>query len=285
MSVPVEHQEVTIRSVDKAIASWFDKTVNARTLTANNELRKVPVIFSQGERWAIGRTKQALRDDNGVLILPVIALRRTNIDPDPTGLALGVQTDSITIARRVDPKTNVIQNLEGLKPKSLARKYPAIFDVYTIPFPDRMMANYQLVIQTQQTTQMNEILQKMWRMLDIQKSFVAPFQNDGRQPPRIDQYGGQDPYAAPKHLSSPYVVGFLEGTRSDAGNFEEFTDTERIIKYTTEVRVPFALTSTPEGAPAGVKVQRTAFKTTFGDEAFHFVNDPDIADAIFGKLK
>lgn len=282
---PVNFQPVTIESVDRALRDWLDRTVDARCQAADGSLRKVPVQFSQGERWSIGRTKQAFRDENGVLILPIIALRRTNIEPDATKMALGVQTESIQIARRIDPKTNSIQNLEGMKPADIARKYPAIYDVYSVPFPDRMVAVYQLVVQTQQITQMNEVLQKMWRALDIQQSFVAPLQNDGRQPPRLSQYGAGDPYARPAALSTPYVVGFFESSRSDAGNFEEFTDTERVIKYTTEVSVPFALSSSPEGTPPAVKVERTAFKVAFGDESFHFVDGQDEMDAIFGKLK
>jgi hypothetical protein len=283
MSQFVEYTPTTIESVDRAIRDWFDKTVNVRVTSANNELMKVPVNFSSGERWATGRTKQGFRDSNGVLILPIIAVRRTNISPDPTKMALGTQTENIQIAKLVDPKSNDIKNLEGLKPEQFRRKYPAIYDVYTIPFPNSLVANYQLVIQAQYITQMNEILQKIWRSLDIQKSFVAPFENDGRHTPRSDQFGG--PYRAVAPLKGPYVVGFLEGDASDAGNFEEFTDSERIIKYTTNLSVPFVMHNSPEGEVPAVQITRTAYKAVFKDENFTFVDDPEELDKIFGKLK
>lgn len=272
-----QYQNVTIETIDRAIRDWFDKTVDCRVKTPQEELYKVPVQFSQGERWAIGRTKQAFRDENGILILPIIAIRRTGIDPDPTKMALGCQTEYIQVAKQVDPKTNDVKNLRsGANP---------IFDVYTIPFPDRMVARYQVVIQSQYISQMNDILQKVWRSLDIQKSFVAPFQNDGRKPPRQNQYGAANPYQAPESLHTPYVVGFLESSMGDSGNFEEFTDTERIVKYTTEVTVPCALQTSPEGTQPALQVQRTSYKMVLKAETTRFVDSQAELDAIFGKLR
>jgi hypothetical protein len=128
---------------------------------------------------------------------------------------------------------------------------------------------------------MNDILQKMWRSLDIQKSFVAPFENDGRVPPRTYQY--EAPYQPVPALNPRYVVGFMENPASDAGNFEEFTDQERIVKYSTEVTVPFALQLSPEGLPRPIKVEQTSYKVVMKDENFHFVDDPDELDSIFGN--
>lgn len=276
----------TIKTVDQAVFDWFDKTVNARVPveeSGSSVLKKVPVFFSTGERWAVGRTRQTFRDENGVLILPIIAVRRTGIDPDPTRMALGCQTDFIQVAVEVDPKTNDIRNLEPAKAPSLRRDYPPVFDVFTIPFPDRVVANYQLVVQTQYIGQMNDILQKMWKSLDIQKSFVAPFVNDGRQPPRRNQYGSANPYQDPEPLKSPYVVGFFEDTRASADNFEEFTDTERIIKWTTSLTVPAALQRTGEGEQPALQVQRTAYRVIMKTEIVRQASTQEELDAIFGS--
>lgn len=281
----VGYQPVTIETIDRAIRDWFDKTVDARTKIPGDELKKVPVVFSSGERWSVGRTKQVFRDENGVLIFPIIAIRRTSIDPDPTKMALGVQTKNIQFAKLIDVKTNQIQNLEQVKSPPWRRDYPPVYDVYTVPFPDRMITNYQLVIQTQYISQMNDILQKIWRSLDIQKSFVARFENNGEQSPKINQYGTGNPYEKNPALSSRYVVGFLESSAADGGNFEEFTDGERIIKYSTEIKVPCALQSQPEGEPPIVKVERTAYKVVIKDENFTFVNSQEEMDSVFGKLR
>jgi len=279
VSTPVDYADITVETVDRAIRDWFDRTVDVRVKTPQEELKKVPVIFSSGERWSIGRTKQAFRDDNGVLILPIISIRRTGIAPDPTKLALGTQTDKLQIAIRVDPKSNDIKNLERHKDPLDKRDYPPVYNVYTIPFPERMISTYQMVVQTQYISQMNDILEKIWRSLDIQKSFVAPFENNGRQPPRGYQYGS--PYRNVPDLPVRYVVGFMDNPANDSGNFEEFTDSERIIKYSTEITVPFALQLTPEGGSSPVQVEQTAYKVVVRDENVHFVDDPDELEKIF----
>lgn len=269
-------QLVQIRDIDQAIVDWFDKTVDVRVQFPDGQLRKVPVVFSQGERWAAGRN--AFRDENGILILPVIAVRRTGISPDPSMSSLGAQVDKIQIAKRINPKTNDLMNLEKVKVISNQLPYqPIVYDVWTIPFPDRVIANYELVIQAQYINQMNSVLQNVWRMLDIQKSFVAPLQNDGRHPPRTGQYTDAVP------LASPYVVGFLEGDYSDAGNFDEFTDTERIVKYTTQIKVPAVLMTQPESETDQIKVERTAYKVVIKDEDVKFVDNKSDLDAIFGQ--
>lgn len=278
-------REITVEAVDRAVRDWFDRTVDVRVEGPNAEWKKVPVQFSQGERWSVGRSKQAFRDENGVLILPIIAIRRTGISTDTTKLALGTQTQNITFSTRVDPKTNDIQNLEARKAGTVATSYPPIYDIYTAPWPDRVVSSYQIVVQTQFVSQMNDIIQKIWRSLDIQKSFVAPLDNNGRHSPRSYQFGAGDPYARVPALQAPYVVGFMEGDQQAGDNFEEFTDTERIVKYTTEIKVPFAIHSSPENEESSVKVQRTAYKVVLKDENVTFVDDPAELEAIFGKTR
>jgi hypothetical protein len=86
-------------------------------------------------------------------------------------------------------------------------------------------------------------------------------------------------------LSAPYVVGFLESAAQDGGNFEEFTDGERIIKYSTEIRVPAALQTSPEGVENPIRVERTAFKLVIKDESVKFVDDPEELEEIFGPIR
>lgn len=267
MSNPANYN-VTIESVDRAIRDWFDKSVDAR-VDSPNGLHKVPVYFSSGERWAVGRTKQGFRDENGVLILPVISLRRVSIDPDPAMTSLACQVPSIQFARRVDPKTSDVRN-QGYK--------GSVYDVYTIPFPNGVIAEYQLVVQTQFISQMNQILEKLWKTLDILKQFLAPINNDGRQQtPRDLQEQNVKTL-----IKYPYVVGFLDSAAADGGNFEEFTDQERIVKYQTDIKVPFVLQTEPEGQGSSVKVERTAYKVVLRDEQWHFVDDPEDLDDVFG---
>ena len=68
-----------IEDVDRVIFNLFDKDINFDVLT-NGELTKVPVVFAAGERFALTRRKQPIRDDNNTLILPLVSIVRGEID-------------------------------------------------------------------------------------------------------------------------------------------------------------------------------------------------------------
>jgi len=281
--MPIEHSEyqnVTFETIDQAVVSWFDQTVDAHVLQPNGDRKKVVVNFSAGERWITARERRGLRDKNGVLILPLISLRRTGIEPSPTMSALGTETATLQISKRISPKTNDIQNLyKNRDPQFRTPSKPTVYEVTTIPFPDRSIISYEVQIQAQYITQMNTILEKMFHELDLNKSFVAPFENEGRHPPI------GVPFEERKLLDKSYVVGFFDASVTDGGNFEEFTDQERIVRFNTSIRVPAVLQLDPEGEKPSVQVERTAFKLGFAEEKIKFVDDPYELELIFGDGK
>lgn len=275
----VEYENVTLETVDQAIHDWLERTVDVHVDHPNGERKRVPVQYSSGERWVTSRQKKGIRDANGVLILPIISFRRTSIDPAPNMSALGAETPNLQISRRIDPKSNTLQNVSKNRGPSHKIAKPVIYEVTTIPFPDRSILNYDINIQTQYIVQMNTILEKIFHQLDIHKSFVAPLHNNNRQP----QTGV--PFEDRKKMKDPYVVGFFENTVSDGGNLEEFTDQERIVRFSTSIKVPAVLQLDPEGTKPAITVERTAYKVNFGGERVKFVDDPEELDKIFGPHK
>ena len=72
-----------IEDMDRALFDLFDKRLSFE-FAVDDETRKVPVVFSTGERFALTRRIQPIRDNNNAIILPIIAIRRTSIDHDPS---------------------------------------------------------------------------------------------------------------------------------------------------------------------------------------------------------
>jgi hypothetical protein len=270
-------QVVTFETIDQAVKDWFDKTVDAHVVHPNGERKKVSVSWSAGERWVSSRQRKGIRDANGVLILPVISIRRSGIEPTPTMSALGTETPTLQVARRISKKTNDLMNLWTKRdPGHRTPAKPVVYEVTTIPFPDRNVLTYEIQVQAQYITQMNAIIEKIFHQLDIGKSFVAPFDNDNRQPQT-----GVD-FETRKKIDRDYVVGFFDSNISDGGNFEEFTDQERIVRFDTTIRVPAVLQLDPEGTKPSIQVVRTAFGLNFGEEQVCFVDDPEDIEKIFG---
>ena len=70
-----------------------------------------------------------------------------------------------------------------------------------------------------------------------------------------------------------YVCGYFDDSMTSEGNIDEFTDQERVIRYTSRFTVPVFLQLDPAGKKQAVQVEQTAFRLDFGRETSHFPDD------------
>jgi hypothetical protein len=106
---------VGVEDVDVSLFKLFENEIKLHVGGNNDDLKKVPVIFATGEKWAILKKKRALRDKNNSLILPLLTISRTSISQDLssdiTGRGINQQTGEIVIQRRLDKSDRGYQNL------------------------------------------------------------------------------------------------------------------------------------------------------------------------------
>ena len=74
-----QQYSITLNDIDGAIMSYI-KDVIKPTVQEANEQVKVTVMYGNEERWKAVRKRGVLRDRNGSLILPLIMLKRTNVE-------------------------------------------------------------------------------------------------------------------------------------------------------------------------------------------------------------
>lgn len=235
-------KDVTIESVDGAVFDYFDKKLSPHVDKDDGGETvgyKVPVFFATGERWALIR-KNNFRDEHGTLILPIISIRRTNIDRTPGFGGMAQEVKSLTVSKVIHPKTSNVQNqVDARKRRGVffQPKVEPIIEHVTIPFPDFAQVLYEVTIWTQYNTHMNEILEKIFYKYELLDSFVMPLEYDGNHP-KGDSY---------------YFVGFRDGGIDKLSNDEDLTNQERIIKYRYGIRVPayFLLNPDDEATATG----------------------------------
>jgi hypothetical protein len=219
-----EIKTTTIETLDQAVFDYFDKKLSIRVDTEDGR-KKVQIIYATGERWKLIR-KNNFRDENGTLILPLISIRRSDIDRTPGFGGMAQETPEITISSVVHPKTSVFQNaLEARRDKgffSASPKDKVVREYLTLPFPDFATVHYEISIWTQYQTQMNEILERIWYAYEHMDSFVMPVEYDGNK----------------AKGNSYYFVGFREGNVTPQENTQDFTDQERILKYVYNIKTP-----------------------------------------------
>ena len=74
---------IGIEDLDRAVFQLFDKKIFFE-VSHKGALQKVPVIFASGERFALTRRKNPIRDSENTLILPLVSIMRQSIDFSPS---------------------------------------------------------------------------------------------------------------------------------------------------------------------------------------------------------
>lgn len=281
-----------VEDVDRALFELFDKRL-AFEVKVNEQTTKVPVVFAAGERFALTRRQKPIRDKNNALILPLIAIKRQNIgfktDSDAGGTPISFrQNADYIIRKRLDTSDRDYQNIlnklaiknqdnvtsrknflntdispgTGAIPgtKSSRRNGPGlafgsgrlgfalsndvadnIFEVITIPYPIFIQLNYEITFWTQYMSQMNQLLE----------SILIKTDGQGREFQLVSNKGFK-------------FTAFLMGTMTSNDNFENFSATERVIKYSFSMRVPaYILAPKHPGISTPYRVFHTAPDVVF----------------------
>jgi len=283
-----------IEDVDRALFELFDKRL-AFEVKVNEQTTKVPVVFAAGERFALTRRQKPIRDKNNALILPLIAIKRSNIgfktDAEAGGVPISFrQNTDYVIRKRLDASDREYQNIinklsiknqdnvtsrghflnndvspgSGATPGTKTSRrngagiafgggrlnFPLandmgknVIEVITIPYPIFIQLSYDVTFWTQYMSQMNQLLETMLSKTDGQ----------GREFQLVSSKGFK-------------FTAFLMGTMTSGDNFENFTGTERVIKYNFSIRVPaYILAPAHPGISTPFRVFHAAPEIAFED--------------------
>jgi len=282
-----------IEDLDRALFNLFDKRLSF-SIEVNNTPKKVPVVFSTGERFALTRRAPPVRDKNNALILPIIAIKRNTINFSPGQEGLGSpianrDQDGYVVRRRLDKSDRDYQNIVNRlrlknqenvasrnnfgdqtifpgntsKPGTVASRRNGknlslrsstsghllesnlgnnIFEVITVPYPKFIVANYEITFWTQYTVHMNQIIESL-----------------------IAQFDGQEKGFKIETDKGYEFSALFQGELTPADNFTDFTNDERIIRYTFQVKVPgFLLATRIDGMKNPFRRYLTAPQIDFG---------------------
>ena len=88
----------TLEDVDRAVFNLFNGQIPLEYVQ-KGEVKKIPVIFATGERFAVLRRKEPLRDKANALILPLISIMRTGVSQTPESGTGPGQGSPITVKK------------------------------------------------------------------------------------------------------------------------------------------------------------------------------------------
>ena len=148
---------VGFMDIDKTIFYYFDNVIKP-IIKENGEIIKVPIIYSNPEKWAAIQKQGFIRDNKNKVMAPVVAFRRTSFSKDDT-----IPVDKLN---PMDPKLHMtfekryskenrydkLTALKGITPKR---------ELYSVAVPDYVNISYDFIVWTNFTDQMNEIVEKI----------------------------------------------------------------------------------------------------------------------------
>lgn len=257
---------VGIEDIDRAIFDLFNTRLAFET-KVNNQTSRVPVIFAAGERFALTRRDNPLRDNNNVLILPLISIKRGAIghktQADVFGTAISIRkTGDYYIKKRLDSSDRdyqkIVNNLSLKNQKDVAtRSHIAVSD--TSP---GTQANAGEVASRRQGGPLsfrdpkkfnllsNDLINNIYEFITVPYPkfvgityniiFWTQYMQEMNQliESFMMKFDGQAPEFVLETNKGYTFTAFVQNTFTNNDNFDDFTSDERIIKMSLDIKVP-----------------------------------------------
>jgi len=253
-----------IEDIDRAVFKLFDDKLNFQ-VEQKGKLSKVPVVFASGERFALTRRKNPIRDKNNALILPLISIMRgeINFSPDQGGkkTAISAREQSTYIVKKrlskTDRKYQNFINKQGIKHQDnvAARKNFSKTDISpgNIALPGTIASRKNkgnlrygsgnVNLKPSLNSNIYEIIeipypefitisydvvfwtQYLTQANEIMESLLVSFEGQGEEITYKTKEGFE-------------LVIFFDKNFSNTSNFDGYADEERIVKHSIGLTVP-----------------------------------------------
>jgi hypothetical protein len=284
---------IGIEDIDRAVFQLFDKKIFFE-VSHKGTLQKVPVIFASGERFALTRRKNPIRDSENTLILPLVSIMRQNIDFSPsqankrTAIAFREQENYVIkykLSNR-DRKYQNIINKQGLKNQlNVSSEKNFILNTPTPGFsvkPDSIStrrSSANIGFSSVANISLGENLgRNMFEVIEIPyPEFVAVTydvvfwtqymkQSNQMIETLLLNFTGQGEEIPMTTEGGYELVAFFSGPFSNSGtNLDEFTESERIIKHSFSVTIPgYIINPKHPGMPKLLRSYVSAPEINFG---------------------
>jgi multidrug efflux pump subunit AcrB len=130
---------VTVMDIDETIIKYLDNVINP-TVTDAGRLVKVPVNYASPERWKAIQKDGYLRDKQGKIQCPVIAVRRTTMQRNDNLMTLNRYLQYPTVKLFSEKNQyDKFSVMSGFKP---------VKEIYSVAMPDHVIVNYDFIVWT-----------------------------------------------------------------------------------------------------------------------------------------
>jgi len=152
----VKNISVGIYDVDTAFKNFLEKDVKP-TIEDDGRFYPVPVMYASPEKWISAQRDGFMKDDNGMILTPVISFKRNNlsINTDLAKLKVAQNEDAHQMFERTYTKTNRYDQFSVLTGQSPKKEY------MSVERPDYVNLEYEVVVWCDYMEQVNKIVEQI----------------------------------------------------------------------------------------------------------------------------
>ena len=150
---------IGLKEIDTAVITHIRNIMKPK-VKEQNEIISVPVLYGNEERWKSIKARGTLRDKNGVIILPIIVIKRTSL----------AMNDQLPFSFDNDVKgkfINVVRSSSGWSKNNRYDRFAVLTGQQPVQefvktgMPDFVICSYSVVMMTSFIEQMND-LNNLW---------------------------------------------------------------------------------------------------------------------------
>ena len=153
----VKNISVGLMDIDAAIMFYFNNVIKP-TVLENDETIKVPLMYSNPERWNSIQKNGYLVDNKKQLIIPLIVFKRNSISKDETLNVDKIDPLNPQLFRSFQSKYSQKNRYDNFAVQQGLNKTK---ELYTVGVPDYVNLEYEFIVWTSYTEQMNRIIEKI----------------------------------------------------------------------------------------------------------------------------
>ena len=153
----VKNISVGLMDIDAAIMFYFNNVIKP-TVLENDETVKVPLMYSNPERWNSIQKNGYLVDNKKQLIIPLIVFKRNSISKDENLAIDKIDPLNPKLFYTFQKKYSRENRYDNFAVQQGLNKTK---ELYTVGVPDYVNLEYEFVVWTSYTEQMNRIIEKI----------------------------------------------------------------------------------------------------------------------------
>ena len=153
----VKNISVGLMDIDAAIMFYFNNVIKP-TVVENDETIKVPLMYSNPERWNSIQKNGYLVDNKKQLLIPLIVFKRNSISKDETMSVDKIDPLNPKLFRTFQSKYSKKNRYDNFSVQQGLNKTK---ELYTVGVPDYVNLEYEFIVWTSYTEQMNSIIEKV----------------------------------------------------------------------------------------------------------------------------